>query len=279
MDQFQETADLFTVKLKQEEVEGLEDHWNAVGKKEMAYGKMMQGTHHAKQFQAEAKALVHTKEFMALAKFAEAMKKKGPSAEIKAFAHKYKQEVQKLEMLHMKLKKSTHANSKMVGQDPHHRLLINVDDDEWYAFNVQYYKIREMEYYAGYKIKEVVALRKRISAVRHTHEMEVMQGHFAEITQSKAHQAVVKAQGELLMHAVHTLHMSKDEEKWLDPSHSPVMFDVWHLMYVYFVAMGKGDLNPMLDFIIDGKYDEKFVHKVNPKFPAPKNYPEDLYLY
>jgi hypothetical protein len=136
-----------------------------------------------------------------------------------------------------------------------------------------------MEYYAGYKIKEVVALRKRISAVRHTHEMEVMQGHFAEITHSKAHQDVVKAQGELLMHAVRTLHMSGEEEKWLDPSHSPVMFDVWHLMYVYFVAMGKGDLNPMLDFIIDGKYDDKFVHKVNPKFPAPKNYPEDLYLY
>jgi hypothetical protein len=57
------------------------------------------------------------------------------------------------------------------------------------------------------------------------------------------------------------------------------MFDVWHAVYVYFVAMGKGDFNPMLDFIIDGKYDEDFVKEVNPSFGAPDNYPEDLYLY
>jgi hypothetical protein len=33
------------------------------------------------------------------------------------------------------------------------------------------------------------------------------------------------------------------------------MFDVWHALYITFVAFGEGDLNPMLDFIIDGKYD------------------------
>jgi hypothetical protein len=57
------------------------------------------------------------------------------------------------------------------------------------------------------------------------------------------------------------------------------MFDVWHMIFVYFRAVGEGNLEPMLDFMIDGKYDERFVDEVNPKFPAPENYPDNLYLF
>merc|ERR1711924_476951 len=32
------------------------------------------------------------------------------------------------------------------------------------------------------------------------------------------------------------------------------------MVYLYFVAMGHGNLQPMLDFIIDGKYDDKYVN-------------------
>ena len=52
-----------------------------------------------------------------------------------------------------------------------------------------------------------------------------------------------------------TIHMTKEDQKWVDPHYSPIMFEAWHMLYLYFGAVGKGDLNPMLDFIIDGKYD------------------------
>jgi hypothetical protein len=70
--------------------------------------------------------------------------------------------------------------------------------------------------------------------------------------------------------------MTDADKKWVDPHYSPVMFDVWHMVYLYFNAIGKGDLTPMLDFIIDGKYDQEFTDRVNPKFGRPD---ENLYLF
>ena len=118
-----------------------------------------------------------------------------------------------------------------------------------------------------------------MTAVRHTDEMGDMQEHWHEITQGAQHQTVVKHQGKLIVAAVKVLHGDDEAEAWMDPAHSPVMFDAWHVVYLYVVAMGKGDLEPMLDFMIDGKYADEYVHHVNPKFDSPKNYPEDLYLF
>ena len=106
---------------------------------------------------------------------------------LEEFKPKYIAAVKKLEMLHKKLAMTTHKNSKMVGQDPHHRLIVNVDDDQWYAFNEQYYKVREMEYYAMYKIPIIKILRKHVSAVRHTKEMGQLQSHWAEVTHQDQH--------------------------------------------------------------------------------------------
>jgi len=124
-----------------------------------------------------------------------------------------------------------------------------------------------MEYYAAHKIPEVVAFRGKVSALRKTYEMQAMQKHWAEVTQQKQHQVVAYHSVDLIMAAAKTLHMTKKDAEWMSPQKSPVMFDVWHAVYVYFVAMGRGDLNPMLDFIIDGKYDEEFVEaNNNPSF-------------
>lgn len=57
------------------------------------------------------------------------------------------------------------------------------------------------------------------------------------------------------------------------------MFDAWHAVCVTWMAMGRGDLNPMLDWIIDGKYNDWYVKRVKPEIPTPENYPEDLYLF
>jgi hypothetical protein len=134
-----------------------------------------------------------------------------------------------------------------------------------------------MEYYAGYKIKEVVALREHMRAIRKSDEMHAIEKHWMVITKQDQHQTVVKHQGELVMAAAKALHLF--DEPMIDPAHSPAMFDAWHLVHLYFTAMMKGDLEPIFDFMIDGKYDDEFVHEVDPKFPAPENYPHDLYLY
>ena len=279
IDEYKETAELFTIKVHEQEVMGLEKHAKALERESMKYDRQLAQSHHGEQFGDEVKALVHTKEFVALAEFVEAMKKKGPSPQIKAFKAKYVQQMHKVEAAHMKLKMTSQKKSFMTGKEPNHTLHINIDNEEWYHFNVEYYKLREMEYYAGYKIPEVVALRKKVTAVRHTDEMGDIQEHWHEITQGEQHQTVVKHQGKLIVAAVKVLHGDEEAEKWMDPAHSPVMFDAWHAIYLYFVAMGKGDLEPMLDFMIDGKYADEYVHHVKPKFDAPDNYPEDLYLF
>merc|ERR1711935_621647 len=66
-----------------EEVEGLEKHGKALEREGQKYEMQMQHSAHGAQFQNEGEALVHTKEFVALAKLVEAIKKKGPTEQMK----------------------------------------------------------------------------------------------------------------------------------------------------------------------------------------------------
>ena len=43
-------------------------------------------------------------------------------------------------------------------------------------------------------------------------------------------------------------------------------YDVFHALYLYLLAVKDGQLGPLLDFIIDGKYDKNFEQKVKPNF-------------
>merc|ERR1711957_41105 len=253
IDEYKQTAELFTIQLKQEEVEGLEKHGKALEREGQKYEMQMQKSAHAQQFQMEGEALVHTKEFVALAKLVEAIKKAGPTEQMKKVKAAYMAQVQKLEMAHMKLQRSTQQNMKVTGENPLHRAQINVDNDEWIAFNKEYYKLREMEYYIQYKVQEVVAVRKSVKDLVDTDEFETMEDHWETVTDRKQHQVVVAHQGALVKAAVQCLHLTKEDEKWMDPAHSPVM--------------------------IDGEYDDDFVDAVKPKFPAPENYPDNLYLF
>jgi len=71
--------------MKQEELEALEHHGKALERESMKYEHQMQASHHGKQFEAEVQALVQTKEFHAVGQFIEAMHKRGPTPQIKAF--------------------------------------------------------------------------------------------------------------------------------------------------------------------------------------------------
>merc|ERR1712147_429085 len=96
---------------------------------------------------------------------------------------------------------------KVTGKNPHHKGTITVNDDAWIHFNKEYYKLREMDYYAGYKIKEVVALRMHMKAVRKSDEMHAIEKHWMVITKQPQHQTVVHPQGELVMAAAKALHL------------------------------------------------------------------------
>jgi len=277
---FQETAEMFQIRMKQEELEALEKHGKALEYESKKYEMQMQNSHHGKQFEMEVQALAKTHEVQAVGKFVEAMHKRGPTPQIKKFKQLYMAQMHKVEAAHMALKKSTHENSKWTGQQPHARLTVNVDEDEWVVFNKEYYKLREMEYYAMYKIPEFVAFRGKVTAVRHTGEFQQIQEHWATVTHQDQHQVVVKHQADMIKAIWGTLHMTDRAEAWISPKHAPVMFEAWHAIYLYFVAMGKGDLNPMLDFVIDGKYDEEFAKHVDPDFGAPELEMEsDLFLF
>ena len=182
----------------------------------------------------------------------------------------------KVEMIHRKMEMTAEKNAKLTGTDGNHHLTVEVDNDQWYEFNAEYYKLREMEYYAMYKIPEFVKLREHMHALKATTEMKKIQGHWKGVTQDSQHQTVVKHQGELLVAFLKCIHMSDEDKAWVDPHKSPVMFEVWHMVYLYFVAVGEGNLEPALDFMIDGKYDDKFVNHVQPDFGRPS---EELYLF
>jgi hypothetical protein len=78
------------------------------------------------------------------------------------------------------------------------------------------------------------------------------------------------------MAAAKLLHMSEQDKKWISPKYSPVMHDAWYGVYLWYVAIGKGNLEPLLDFAIDGEYADEYEKAVKPKFGRPE---ENLYLY
>jgi hypothetical protein len=275
VEDFKETADMFKITLKQQEVQGLEHHAQKLQAEEQKYQMQMQNSPHGKQFEMEAQALVHTQEFVALAKYVEAMKKAGPTPQMKKFAELYHAQMVKVQKAHMMLQKYTAHHIEMEGKEPTQTATVDVDNKLWFEFNKEYYKLREMEYYAMYKIPEIAKFRAMVTDVRHTAEMKKMTTHWTAVTQQEQHQVVVKHQAQLIMAAIKCIHMTEEDKAWMSPKKSPVMFEAFHALYLYFVAMGKGDLEPMLDFMIDGKYEENFVKHVKPDFGAP----ETLYLY
>jgi len=115
VEDFKETADMFKITLKQQEVEGLEHHAQELQAEEQKYQMQMQNSPHGQQFQMEAQALVHTQEFVALAKYIEAMKKAGPTPQMKKFAELYRAQMIKVQEAHMRLKQYTAHHIELTG--------------------------------------------------------------------------------------------------------------------------------------------------------------------
>ena len=107
--------------------------------------------------------------------------------------------------------------------------------------------------------------------------------HWKQVTQQYQHQVVVHHQAKLIIAALKCIHMTpEDEKKYADPKKNAIMFDAFHALYIYFIAVGEGNLEPMFDFMMDGEYDEKFLKEVKPDFVGAPEAPKDktnLYLY
>ena len=120
-------------------------------------------------------------------------------------------------------------------------------------------------------------------AVANTTEMKTMLVHWKQVTQQYQHQVVIHSQAKLIIAALKCLKMTpEDEDMYASPQKNEIMFDAFHALYIYFIAVGEGNLEPMFDFMIDGKYDEKFVKSVKADFGTPSEAPvapENLYLY
>ena len=78
----------------------------------------------------------------------------------------------------MKLKEHAVKYTSTSGNKGSMNVTVDVSNDLWYQFNMEYYKLREMDYYAMYKIEEFVELRGHLKAVRGTNEWKTMEAHW-----------------------------------------------------------------------------------------------------
>lgn len=89
MSEIQDTVDMFKITVKQREVEGLEKKAYKLEEANRNYDLKMRQSPYIQEFQAEAQALVHTQEFVAIAKYMDQLKRQGPTPQIRKFAQIY----------------------------------------------------------------------------------------------------------------------------------------------------------------------------------------------
>lgn len=97
--------------------------------------EILNGTVH--EFEEQVDALVHTQEFLSLAKYVDALKKKNATYQIERFSKLYKAQMKKVIELHNNLtsNETSKMNLTINGAKPNRNLYIDVDNDAWYEFN------------------------------------------------------------------------------------------------------------------------------------------------
>jgi len=89
MDDINHSVEMWKYTVHEKELHGLEEHAEALEHESMKYEHQLQQSKHGELFQHQFEGLVKTDEFVALAKYVEAVHKKGPTPQIKAFKAKY----------------------------------------------------------------------------------------------------------------------------------------------------------------------------------------------
>jgi len=89
MDEINDSIDMFKYTIYEKEIKGLQKHAKALKHESQVYEHQLQGSKVGKVFENDMVALVHTEEFVALAKYVEMMKKMKPTPQMQKFAKLY----------------------------------------------------------------------------------------------------------------------------------------------------------------------------------------------
>lgn len=69
------------------------------------------------------------------------------------------------------------------------------------------------------------------------------------------------------------LHFDANDDQWVNPKYSPIVYSGFYTLFVYFKAVGEGDFQPLIDFLVEGKISEDFENHVKSEFGRP---PKDV---
>ena len=103
MDEINDSIDMWKYTVHEKELKGLEKHAKALEHESQVYEHQLQGSKVGKVFEHDMVALVHTEEFVALAKYVEMMKKMKPTPQMQKFAKLYQAQMQKVQMAYRKM--------------------------------------------------------------------------------------------------------------------------------------------------------------------------------
>lgn len=112
-------------------------------------------------------------------------------------------------------------------------------------------------------------LRDSAKDVVATPQWKKIEADWKMLTESAMHQTMVNDQVKLVAHLMECLHFEGKDDEWMNPKYSPVVHDTLYVLFIYFRAIGNGDLKPMLDFVIDGKIEPEFEDHLKPEYGAP----------
>lgn len=101
----------------------------------------------------------------------------------------------------------------------------------------------------------MVELRKRAKILIASKQWKKLEGDWKTITESKVHQNIVDDQIKLVIHIMDCLHFEGKDDEWVNPKYSPVVHDTFYALFMYLRAVRQGDLHPLLNWLIDGKFD------------------------
>jgi len=195
----------------------------------------------------------------------EELETSGVSKDLSRFRYELYKQARYVEWAKLSLRDGIAEDSKYtVSGHGIHEIDFEVDDRNWREYNHEYYKLKEIEYKGMHEIPELIMLRSKVTGVVKTAEFMEIKNDWKEVTMMDSHKNVVKHQAELLLQMVKAFHITEADKKLVSPQNSPVVYDVMHAIYIYFKAVGDGDLEPMLDFMIDGKYADAFKKEVGP---------------
>ena len=220
----------------------------------------------SKMFQKDMKAIAKTNEYKKLTAFMPTFKarcKEGTQWNCGKFLKAWRLQKQKVINAKSEMQRAKKNNKNGV-------ISREFDNKAWYKLNIEYYKLKQLQYRGMYKIDAFKNLRNRVRAIVNTKEWQKLEDDWLSVTKDEQHQAVVDKQMELFTTALKTLKVSDKDKKWVDLRKSPILFETFHAMFVYFKAMKHGDLDPLVNFLVDGAYDPDYVQAVRPEFWEPK---------